>query len=103
MGPEPRMPGHRRGMPAQSAGSKARKTKKRPKKRTFSGLGSAADKALRRVDHLLQAAGHLEVAEPIRRQPFEVVIFVIELRLAADPARGKRHDEVMPATAGSRQ
>src|SRR5580698_10857598 len=71
-------------------------------KGVFRYCGSGADEASRRIDHLLQAAGNLEIAEPARRQPFKVVIFVVEFRLTADPARRKRHDQVVPAVAGSR-
>jgi hypothetical protein len=44
-----------------------------------------------------------EIAKRVRRQPPEIVEFVVEDRLAGAPARRERHDQIMPAAAGSRQ
>jgi hypothetical protein len=44
------------------------------------------DQAPRRLNDLLQAVGDLEVAERIRRQPFEIVEFIIQARLPGGPA-----------------
>ena len=33
------------------------------------------------LDYLQEAAGYLEVAEPIRRQPFEIVVLIVQNRV----------------------
>src|SRR5882757_4992979 len=48
-------------------------------------------------DDLDEAAGQLEIAEPVRRQPFEVVEFVVQDDIVGRPARRERHDQVMAA------
>ena len=61
-------------MPFQCAGSKARRLNRR----------SGPEQAPGRLDDLLQAAGDLEVAQRVRREPSEIVEFVVQDRLAGD-------------------
>ena len=51
-----------------------------PARNAKSGAQSTAGPA---VDHLLQAAGGLEIAEAFGRQPFEIVVLVVQDRLVA--------------------
>ena len=44
------------------------------------------------LNHILKAAGHLQLAELVRLEPFEVVMLVVEHRFQRLPARGKRHN-----------
>ena len=55
-----------------------------------------------RSNDLFEAAGDLEPAQVIRLEPFVVVEFVIEHHLTGDPARRKRHDQVMAAARNRR-
>src|SRR5437588_4220655 len=45
----------------------------------------------------------LEIADSVGRQPFEIVVLVVQDRLPGGPARRKRHDQIMPAAFGRRQ
>ena len=70
------MNGPARDMPFQCAGSKAQAA------RRFRSAAGAEP-----LDDLSQAAGDLEIAERVRREPFEIVEFVVQDRLAGGPAR----------------
>ncbi len=63
---------------------------------------SGPEQAPGRLNDLRQAAGDLEIAEPIRRQPPEIVEFLVKDRLAGGPARRERHDQIMPVAGGGR-
>ena len=71
------------------------------------GVGQVLNQALNQppggLNDLLEAAGDLEIAERVRRQPFEIVVLVVQDRLPGRPARRERHDQIVPAAAGSRQ
>src|SRR5258708_959031 len=65
-----------------------------------------------RLDDLNETVGQLEIAKleiakfetgkRVRRQPFEVVEFLVEDDLVGRPARRKRHDQIMAAGGGAR-
>src|SRR3981081_3318937 len=63
---------------------------------------SGPEQAPGRLDDLMQAAGELEIAERIRREPPEIVEFLVQRRLARSPARGERHKHINAAAAGPR-
>src|SRR5579871_927192 len=56
-----------------------------------------------RLDDLRQSARELEPGKLFRREPFESVMLLVQLRLVGDPARRKRHDQIVAATARGRQ
>src|ERR1700722_13548534 len=69
-------------MPFQWARSKARDPQIGP----LSGPEQAAGG----LDHRLQAGGDLEIAQAVRREPPEIVKFVVEDRLPRAPRRRER-------------
>src|SRR4051794_7063498 len=79
-------------MPAQCAGSKA-----------GGSIWLSRNQLPCRRDDLRQAAGELEIAECIGVGPSEIVVLVVQDRLPGGPARRERHDQIVPAAAGSRQ
>src|ERR1700712_4129089 len=66
-------------------------------------LENALDQLPGRLDDLKKPAGDLEIADCIRRQPFEIVVFVVQDRPPGGPAPRKRHDQIVPAALGGRQ
>src|SRR6516164_642181 len=79
-------------MPSQCAGSKA------PWKRA-----GWLQKPACCLDDLSKATGQLEIAEFMRGEPLEVVVFLVEDRFPRRPACGKGHNQVVPGAACSRQ
>ena len=78
-------------MPPQYARGKARGTRSCGLYKPASGLND-----------LQEAAGDLEIADRVGRQPCEVVVFIVQDGFPGHPAGRKRHDHIV-AAAGRRQ
>ena len=65
--------------------------------------GGASNQPPGRLDHLLQAAGDLEIADCRGLQPFEIIVLVVQMWFPRHPSRRERHDQILPTAARPRQ